>query len=406
MPPRDRTGGGFRLLWLADTVNQLSSSVRVAAVPLVAVTVLAVPPFQLGLLVAAGTAAFLLIGLPAGAWVDRLPHREVLRAANLARAGLLASVPLAGWLGLLSYGQLLVVALLGGAMTVLVDIACAALVPAVVGPAGRAGANARMQATQAAGRTAGPALAGTVAALLGAAGAVGTAAAGHLAAAVLVSQVRGAEPGPRPPRRSVRAEVAEGLRFAFQDRSLRALAAFGASYNVAVNIGFAMHVLFLVQELRLPMPAVGLMLAATGLGSVAGAATSGRWARRFGGVRSMLVVLGCSQPFLALIALAGGGWSVALFPAGAAASGYGLAAYNVLQTTFRQAVCPPYLYGRVTASSRFLTWGAIPFGGLLGGLLGELLGLRGALWAAALGGLLSGFWLLASPLRSRRDAVD
>jgi MFS family permease len=399
------TGRNFALLWLADTVNQFGTSLRTVAVPLTAVTILTVSPIQLGVLAAASTCAFLLIGLPAGAWVDRLPHRRLLWKANAVRALLMATIPLADWFGLLSYGQLVAVALLGGTMSVLVDIAASAMVPTVVSRERLRTANARMQTTQAAGRLAGPALAGPAAQLLGAANAVGVAAAGHLAAALLSTRLRITGAKPSPARHSLLAEVVQGIRYAFGDRSLRALTACGATYNLFFNVGAPMYVLFLVRELNLPMSQVGLMLTSAGIGGLAGAATSSWWARWLGEARSTVVVFCCSQPCLLLIPLADDGWSVALFPVGAAGAAYGVTAFNVLQTTFRQSTCPPDLYGRVTASSRFLTWGMIPIGGLIGGALGEVAGVRAALWVAAAGALLSTMWLVASPLRRGEKAT-
>jgi MFS family permease len=111
-----------------------------------------------------------------------------------------------------------------------------------------------------------------------------------------------------------------------------------------------------------------------------------------------------TQPFALLLPQAHDDWRLALFVVGWFALGYGGTLYNVVQVSFRQAVCPDRLLGRVQASNRFFAWGSLPLGGLLGGGLGTWLGARGTLLVAAIGLIGSVLWLLLSPLpRLGRD---
>ncbi|WP_405055757.1 MFS transporter [Kribbella sp. NBC_01505] len=392
----------FRAFWLADTTNQLGTAIRTTSLPLVGVTVLALSPWQMGVLTAAATTAFLLLGLPAGALVDRWPRRRLMLIANLTRTLLLATIPITGWLGLLSFGQLVGTALLIGAMTVLYDVAGPAVVQSVVPPQRLTESNGRLQTTQAGARLAGPPLAGVVTQWTDAASTTGLSAVGYLLSALLLRRVPEA---PRPDRSdqhsSLRADVLAGLRYTFGHSAIRAIAACGAAYNLFLNLGFAVQVLFLADQLRLPAASIGLLLSASAAGQVLGAATAAAWGRQFGEVRALIVVLCLAQPFALLLPL---GWPA--FATGTFVTGYGVAVYNVLQLSYRQHVCPPELFGRMAASTRVLTWGAIPLGALAGGGLGEWIGVRATLWVAAIGGLLAPACLLASPLRRIRTLTD
>jgi predicted MFS family arabinose efflux permease len=166
------------------------------------------------------------------------------------------------------------------------------------------------------------------------------------------------------------------------------------------------EVLFLAGELGLSATAVGALLATGGLGRIFGSATAQPWADRFGDVRAIVVVLAATAPFGLLIPLTGTGLAATYYAGGAFAVGYGVAVYNVLQSTLRQHVCPPEMYGRMAASSRVLGWSAIPLGALVGGALGSTVGLRPTLWIAAVGGLLPALWLVFSPLRRLRSVSE
>jgi MFS family permease len=394
----------FLLLWSGETVSQVGTMISHLALPLLAATVLGATPWEMGLLVAAERAGFLLVGLPAGALMDRLPRRPVMIAADLVRFALFASIPVAWWLGVLTFAQLVAVALLGGVATVFFDVGYQSVLPAVVGRGGLVEGNAKLESTRAAAEAAGPALGGGLVQLAGAALAVLLDALSYLVSAAFLARMRTVEVvATRDPARSLRADMAEGLRFVLGHPLLRPIAACTGTANLFGGVLSAVSVLFLAREIGLPAGVVGLVLAAGSVGGVLAAVTAGGWIRRFGQGRTLVSALLVTGPITLVLPLTTAGAGLAWFAVGTFAVAYGGVVYNVAQVSFRQSVCPDRLLGRMNASIRFLVWGTIPLGGLLGGAMGELLGLRATLLVAGAGFVLAPLWLVASPLRRLRD---
>ncbi|MGM1065355.1 MFS transporter [Saccharothrix sp. Mg75] len=393
----------FRLLWVGDTVSQFGATIGRTVLPLLAVGALAATPFQMGVLSAAGSAAFLLIGLPAGVWVDRMSRRPVMLVSDVARAALLLSVPAAWWLGALTLAHLVVVALLVGAATVMFDVAYQSYLPALVGREQLVEGNSKLESSRAVAEVSGPALAGGVAQAVGAAVGVLATGAGYLVSALFLLRIRTAEPVPaRAGRTGLRHEVAEGLRFVFGHPSLRAIVACTGTANFFGGIAAAVTVLFLVRELGLSEGVVGVLLSAGGAGGVLGALTMGRWHARFGPITPIWLSALVTFPFGLLIPLGAPDWRLVLVALGEAVVGYGVIVYNVAQLSYRQSICPDHLLGRMNASIRFVVWGALPLGGLAGGALGTGVGVTAALWVAMAGQALSALWVVLSPLRRGR----
>jgi MFS family permease len=394
----------FRLLWAGETVSHFGTAVSAIALPLVAVTTLAVTPLQMGLLTAAETAAFLLIGLPAGAWLDRMRRRPVMLAADVVRGGLLTSIPLAWWAGLLTFEQLLIVALLAGLATVFFDVAYQSYLPSLVGRQVLIEGNSKLESTRSLAQVTGPALGGGLVQLLGATTAVVVDAVSYFVSAAALASVRTREPAPAPaehPR--LRSQIAEGLRFVIGHPLLRPITGCTGMANLFGGLQMAVIVLFMVRELGLSAGMIGLVFTAGGLGGLLGAMTAAWCARYFGQARIIWLSMLVTTPFGLLIPLAEPGWRIALIFIGDIVIGYGVVVYNVAQVSFRQAICPDRLLGRMNASIRFLVWGTLPLGGLVGGALAELLDSRGALWIGMGGEVLAVVWVLASPLRTMRD---
>jgi MFS family permease len=394
----------FLLLWAGETVSQVGTMVSHLALPLLAATSLGASAWEMGLLVAAERGAFLLVGLPAGVLVDRVRRLPVMIAADLVRFALFASIPLAWALGVLTFAQLLVVALLAGVATVLFDVGYQSVLPAVVGRAGLVDGNAKLESTRAAAETAGPALGGGLVQLVGAAAAVLLDAVTYLVSAAFLLRMRTQEAVPaRDPDRSLRADIAQGLRYVLGHPLLRAITLCTGTANLFGGVLAAVSVLFLARELGQPPAVIGLVLAAGSAGGVLGALTAGRWIRRLGQGRTVVISLLVTGPVALVLPLTTPGAGLAWFALGTAAVAYGGVVYNVAQVSFRQSVTPDHLLGRMNASIRFLVWGTIPIGGLLGGALGELAGLRATLLITAVGIVLSPVWVVASPLRRLRD---
>ncbi|UVS77916.1 enterobactin exporter EntS [Actinokineospora sp. UTMC 2448] len=397
----------FRRLWAGDTIAQVGTHVGLVVLPLLAVGLLNASAFQMGLLTAAEHAAFLLLGLPAGAWVDRVRRRPLMIRMDLARAALLATVPLAWWMDALTFTQLVVVALLVGTCTVFFDVGYQSYLPSLVGRQHLVEGNAKLQASHSVAFTTGPALGGGLAQLVGTAVALLTTGLGYLASALFLSRIRTVEPEPaRPARRDLRAEVMEGLRFVVRNRYLRPMVSCTATWNLFGGVQNAVLILFLVTQVGLTEGAVGLVVGLAGVGGIVGALVAARVNRAIGQARAIWVVQVVSAPFGLLLPMAAPGWPLVVAVAGTVVVSVCVVVYNVAQVSFRQTICPDHLLGRMNASVRFLVWGSLPLGGLLGGVLGELIGLRPTLWVAASGCGLASLWVLLSPLRGLRDLPE
>ena len=394
----------FRLLLTGAAAAQTGSQVTLVALPLVAVVVLDATPFEVGLLTAAETAAFLLVGLPAGAWLDRMRKLPVLIRADVVRCLAVGSIPPAAALGVLTMPQLYLVALVTGVATVFFDVAHQSFLPAVLPREQLVAGNGALETVRSSAQIAGPGLGGGLVQLLGAPVAIVADACGYLASALLLARIRVEEPQPEPePGRSLRAEVAEGVRFVLGHPLLRAIATATATSNLFAAVLMAVQTVFWVRVLDLSPGAIGALLSASAVGGLAGALCAGQLARWVGQARLIWLATVVTAPFAVLWPLSGGAAGALLFGLGSGVVLFGAVAYNVAQVSFRQSVCPPELLGRMNATMRFLVWGTLPIGALGGGLVADWAGPRAALWLCAVGFLLVPVPLLLSPLRGMRE---
>ncbi|WP_075739815.1 MULTISPECIES: MFS transporter [Actinoalloteichus] len=397
----------FGVLWLSDVASQFGTAVHFVAIPLIAATVLDAGPVEMGLLTAAGTAANLVIGLPAGAWADRMRRLPVMRWAEAGQALLLLSVPIAWWAGALTYPHLFVVSLLCGAMFTLFEVASQSYLPTIVDRVDLPEANRRLHTSRQVMHFSGRPLGGALAQLLGATNALVASVFGFVTSLLLLGRMSRERPAVAlQPRGRLTDEIAEGLRFLFAHWLLRPTTLFSMTYNFFLNVYVAVNVLFLVRDLNLAEGTVGVLLSVTGAGGILGGLTTRFWSNSFGTVRALIVVTVLTTPFRLLVPFADRGWALTLFVVGVFVGGYGTVVFAVLQVSLRQSVCPDRLLGRVNASTRFLTWGAIPLGALVGGALGALVGIRATIMIAAVGMSLACCWLFAAPLRHLREAPE
>ncbi|GES28131.1 MFS transporter [Streptomyces angustmyceticus] len=394
----------FRLLLAGAAAGQLGSQVTLVALPLVAVLVLDAPAFQVGLLTAAETAAFLLVGLPAGAWVDRMRKLPLMIRADVVRALAMASVPLAAVTGVLTMTQLYVVALVTGVATVFFDVAHQSFLPQLLPRDQLVAGNGALETIRSSAQVAGPGIGGGLVQLLGAALAIVADAVGYALSALFLWGIKQPESLPeRGPDASLRRDIGEGLRFVFRHRLLRVIAVTTALGNFFTALLMATQSVFLVRVLGLAPGVVGLVLAASALGGLAGALCAGRLAARLGQARIIWLSALVTGPFALLWPLSGRGAGAALFALGSGVVFFGAVVYNVAQVSFRQSLCPPRLLGRMNATLRFLMWGTLPLGALAGGALADAFGARTALVWCAAGFLAVPLPLLLSPLRRMRD---
>jgi len=407
--PSSRPEPGFRLLWSATTVSQVGTQVSELAIPLAAILTLHVGAFGVGVLAALGYLPALLVGLPAGALADRLPRRGIMIAADLARFAVLATVPAAYLLHVLSIGQLCAVAFCVGTMSVLFDVASPAYLPSLVAREDLARANGRLQISEQGAAVFGPGLAGWLVGLIGAPLAIAADAASYLASAAFISRIRHrqAVPQRRADRKiPMRAQIGEGIRQVAASRQLRSIAITSAIINLFGRLMVVLVPLYLVRAAGYRPAAIGVVFACGSVGFLIGAAVADKVAERIGLGRAILVGGTVASVALVLIAvpppdLAGPFIAAAMF-----IYGMGALTFTISNVTWRQLVTPDELLGRVTSAMRLLTWAAQPVAALLAGWLGTQLGLHAALWVGAVGVLLAPIPLLTAGLTAQPPHVE
>lgn len=394
----------FRLLLIGETTSKLGTSVTSVLLPLVAVTTLHASPFVMGVLTAAPWLPWLILGLPAGAWVDRLAPRRVMLVCNAVSAAVFVSVPVTWWLGALTIGHLLGAALISGAASVFFSTAYSAYLPQLVPTQDLMERNAQLQAGDQTARVVGPGLGGLIAQTLGSVPGLLLDAVSFVVSSLCLTAIRSDAPRSAPaPRRRLSREISDGLRFVVGDPQVRAVTAFGAAVNLAMAGLQAVQIVFLVRTVGVDSDTLGWLVSCGGLGGVLGGLVAGRLATRMGSARALLAIQFAASPFGLLTALTGPGPRLAFFVCGTAVMLAGVVACNVIIVSFRQAYCPSELLGRVTATTLFLNYSTIPLGALLGGSLASLFGARPTMWVVTAALVAAGGFLLVAPLRGLRD---
>ncbi|MFF7504921.1 MFS transporter [Streptomyces lavendulae] len=395
----------YRLLWFGETARTLGNSVTSVTLPLIAVTVLDTGATAVGALAAVVWLPWMLIGLPVGAWVDRMRRRPVMIVCNTVSAVLCASVPLAAWLDALTFAQLLIVALALGTSAVFFNTANHAYLPTVLTEGDLLEGNSKLQASESATNVAGPGLAGLITQFIGAVAGLLLDAFTFLVSTLCLTSIRATEPPPAPdaPAESLRSRIGEGLRFVLRDRYLRPMVIYGALVNLALMGYQAVQVVFLVRTVGVNSATVGMLLTSGSIGGIVGAVVAEAVGRRFGTGRGMLLMQLLTCPFALLMPLATEGAGLVLYAGGAFVIGVGITSCNVVLGSFRQTYCPPGLLGRVVATTMVLNHSTIPLGSLLGGFIGDALGPRAAMWIMT--GLLAPCWVILAfgPMRRQRD---
>jgi MFS family permease len=393
----------FMRLWSAETISQLGSQVTLLALPLAAILTLDATAFEVGALSSIEYAPFLLVGLPAGVWVDRLRRRPILIAGDLGRAVVLASIPIAYWLDALTLPHLYAAAFVTGICTVFFDVAYQSYLPSLVERGQLTEGNAKLEISRSGAQLAGPGIAGALVQFLTAPVAIAADAVSYVGSALFVVRIRQPEPDvpahPAEDRPRMRSQIMEGLRYVLGHPLLRPIAACTALSNLFSAMVTAILILFAVRELGLTAGAIGVALAIGNVGFLVGAFAAERIARRVGigrtivGSAVLFGLAGFAYP------LATRATAVALLVAGGLLFGFGGVVYNVNQVSLRQAITPGRMQGRMNATMRFMVWGTMPLGALVGGALGGSIGLRPTLWIAAAGGLVAFVPPLFSPVR-------
>lgn len=392
----------FVRLWLAQSISAFGARITREGLPILAVTTLAASPGALGVLAAAGSGAALVVGLTSGSFIDRSRRRPILIGADLLRAMVLLSLPVAALLHLVTLPHLLIAAVLVTGASVAFDIASHAYLPALIGKPQLIDGNAKLATTEAIAEVGGPALAGALFQWLTAPIAVVVNAGTYLASAAFLATLRSAEPAPEvEPRQTLTHEMTQGFRLAWAEPRVRALLLMNMAQGLFGGVFSALYILFALRTLGLPTSLLGIAIAAGGIGALMGAGLGPWLARRLGMGPAIILTILCASISAMTISLAPTertGALTVLIVTQITGDAFGVASM-VLIASLRQSLLPQSVLGRVGGAFHAAAGGIAIVGALGGGLLGDLIGPRLALAIAGAGFLLIPLIGLLSPLR-------
>ncbi|MCP2303143.1 MFS transporter [Actinokineospora globicatena] len=406
--PRTLWGNGdFRNLWIGQTASMLGSHVTAVLLPLIAAITLSASVFELGLLTAAGYLPYLVISLFAGVWLDRRAKRPIIVAADLLRGLALAVVPVGLWAGALTVPVLLVITLVVGFCSVVSDIGGASYLPAVVGREDLVEGNSKLELSSSVTNVGGNAVGGAVLQVLSAPVAMLFNAATYLVSAVFTARIgtRGETADERSGGGSMWTDIAEGARFVVGQPAIRVMVIATLISNFCALALEPLFLVFVTRTLRLDPFYIGLIFAASGVGALIGAVCASWLNRRLGlgavivlsttvaGLASILTPVATLLPEPAAITLL-----VLMHLVDAAM----IITCNINLRSYRAAITPDALQGRMNASIRMVVMGIAPLGGVFGGLLGGWLSITSSLVVISAGILLSAAIVFFSPIRKVR----
>jgi Na+/melibiose symporter-like transporter len=395
----------FVRLWAASTVSIFGALVTRTALPFAAIIVLGAGPIEIAVLRSLEFVAGLTVGLVAGAWVDRLPRRPIMIAADLGRALLLASVPASALLHVLGMPQLYGVAFLFAAMSTIFEVADRSFLPTVVERSDILPANSALTMSSAVAEFGAFGVSGFLVQLVTAPIAVLVGAVTFLWSALFLARIRSPEPAPAPRRyrESVVREIRDGLGLLLGDPILRPIALAGASVGGLFGIFGTTYLLFANQDLGLSPAVIGVVTGVGGAGALIGAMFASRLIRKFGLGRVLVwsLVLGSlGNAFIPLAPAALPLVAIACLLAQQLIADSAITVFEIGDVTVRQSLVPDRRLGRVNASVHVL-FIALQLGGtVLGGVLAAAIGVRGALVLGSLGGLIGAAFIFFSPVRT------
>jgi MFS family permease len=393
----------FLRLWGAQTVSLMGTQVTVLALPAVAILSLRATPLEVGVLAALPWVAFLVLSLPAGVFVDRLPRRRLMVFADLLRALALAAIPLSFWLGQPALAVLYVAGALVGIGNVFFELASTSYLPFLLESEALIEGNSKLAITEGAASIGGPALGGALIGAFGGPFAIIADMLSYVASGALLSRIATRESSAagraRPTVRQVSREIREGIVYLWRTPTVLTLATVSALQNLGDSMAAAMLLVLLYRTLHLAPSLVGLALTLGSAGFVIGAVIAARVTRWLGVGRLLLVSSICGATAFLLLPLAA--WGAPLFWVIGTRVLYGLhiPTYNINVVSLRQAIIPDQIQGRLNAATRTIAFGALSIGPLLGGALG-------AWWGPAPSIFLGGLIFLAGSLPLLLPAVS
>jgi MFS family permease len=419
----------YRRLWAAATVSLFGTQVSQIAIPFIAAVLLNASAGEVGLLTTIEFLPFLLFTLPAGVWVDRFPKKRILVIGDLGRAVMLASIPIAYFVGGLTIWQLYLVGFVNGVMTVFFDVADQSYLPTILERDELVEGNSKLQISQSSAQILGQPFGGGIVAVLTAPVAVFIDAVSYLGSAALILSIRervrtaasafGATVPPSDPAAvliatesdnvapsptagasvaveaaaaaekpaqdagGMRQQIMDGLRYILRHEYLGNIAATTATSNLFGNIAFAIFPVFAYKVLLLSPAEVGTIGGLGGAGVLLGALGANRVQARLGVGRTIILSAAATGPVGLLMPLASPGTAFWLLAVSFFLGGGLNVMYNVAQVSLRQAITPEHFLGRMNATMRFLVWGTIPIGSLIGAGLSEVIGVQATVWVGS-----------------------
>ncbi len=403
---RDRN---FLTMWGGQTLSQFGAQITELAIPVLAVLLLNATEFQVGVLNAANVAAFLLVGLPAGAWIDRMRKRHVMIAADLVRAAALTLVPVLWMLGVLQIWHLIAIVAVVGVATVFFDVSYQSIVPSLVRPNQIAEANGKLQSSYEIANITGPGIGGWLIGVITAPLAVLATAGTYVVSAIALMFTRDHETArDHEDRGPILREIWEGLHFVFTEKLLRRIVGTTGVSNFFSTLSGTLIPIFLLRELGFSPASLGLIFSLGAIGGLLGAMATPHIVRWMGEARAIPVsalgfsVIGLLLPVAAVVPE----FAFPLLVGQFFVRSFTVLVYNITQVTFRQRITPPRLLGRMNASVRFVVWGVMPVAALLAGGLGTWLGVVPTMWIGAIGQLLSAGFVVFAPFWTMRALPD
>jgi len=399
-----RAARWFWRYWAGSTVSGLGDAVTLVALPLLAVLRLHATSFEVSLITAASFCAWILIGLPAGVVVHRLPLRGTQVAMDLIRGVSLLSLPLAAFFDVLTLAQVVGVALVVGFATVIFDVGNSTFLPSIVPEDELVARNSLVSASGAGVQLGGPALGGALVQALGAPATLLVDVVSYFASAAFLRSL------PRPPAQrrsstepSIRKMIRVGLSFVVHHDVIRPCVITATIVNFVCGGLLALTAVYLVRSLGASAGTVGLLVASEGAGTLLGALITPRISARYGSARAFRWAATFGVVMALLMPLATGTIGLVLFALGNAGFAGGVVVISILARTHRHKVVPRDLLPRVMATVRFISWGVVPVGALATGLAASAFGNRRALWLLVISSLLTPLVLWLGSIRTRRD---
>lgn len=376
------------------------------ALPIAAALTLHATAFEMGLLGAMRFLPGILVGLPAGVWLDRTKRKPILVASQATSAIALSTIPIAALLHVLSIGQLYAVAFVAGTATTAQIIAQTSILPAIVGRDRLVQANTRIQSSLTVSQLVGPGLAGAAVQALTAPIAIAVDAASFLVGSLTTVWTRVTEAAPPRSQAPALTDVIEGQIWMWRQPLVRAISLTILINNGGSNVIFAVYVLYFVKHVGITPFELGLIFATSGAASLLGAQlarplVARGWLGPVMAVGAGLVVLGQSGALFA--AYAPPRFALPILVLFAVVLGCSLMVYNVNQQSIRQSVTPDRLLARVQSGVFVLVAIAAVLGSLLGGAIGQVAGLRAAIAVGVVICLISALPSIFSPLRALRS---